>query len=103
MQVWDPAYFTDPATVLEKVDLSGISVPTYLLYASGDTDCPLSTNGPVLDDLAAIKRRIEYDGFNHDSFYTSDPKITTDVITILGSGAHALIAAASAVTLASLV
>ena len=56
----------------------------------------------LLMDVAAVKRTIEYEDVSETTFYKSSTRVSTDVITILGSGATTLMAAASALTLLSL-
>ena len=62
-----------------------------------------------MDDVAAVKRSIAYKdmsgGDPNDSvnWYKAPPKVVTDIVTILGSGAEALIGAAAALTLLSTV
>ena len=102
MKVWNDAAMTDASTVLENVDLNSIKVPTYLLYGSADEACPPEANKALLSGFSA-KREINYEGFTHDDFYKSVKNITSDVIVILGSGATTMIAAASTLTLISLI
>ena len=86
---------------LEGIDLSDNTIPTFLLYGTDDTRIPPDANEAALESLTET-RRIEYQGFDHLAFYKSEPAITTDVIVILGNGASTLIAAASTLTLMSL-
>ena len=101
LQVWSDEAITTPRTLLQDIDLTGITVPTYLLYGIDDQTCPAAENMALLDTFSA-KKRFEYDNFNHLSFYISDPKITADVIVILGSGASSLHALAMTITFFSL-
>ena len=86
---------------LEGGDLSGNTIPTFLLYGADDTTLPIDANDAALESLSET-RRIVYEGFGHLEFYISEPKITTDIIVILGNGASTLLAAASTLTLMSL-
>ena len=102
MKVWDDAAMTDAGTVLEDIDLNSITVPTYLLYGTADATCPPEQNKALLNSFPA-KREINYEGFTHLDFYKSAKDITTDVIVILGSGATTMFAAASTLSLLSLI
>ena len=104
MKQWDEAFMSDPVnTVLAPVDLSNVDVPTYLLYGQKDTFCPADTNKLALKKIPTVKRAIDYEKFGTLSFYKTEPEILADVITILGSGAKTIAAAASALTLLSVV
>ena len=103
--VWNDELLTNPDAEKEPIDLSKIDVPFYALYGAGTTTCPMQINKDLLDPVAAVKRSIVYEigdePTNSIDFWKSPPKISTDVVTILGSGAEALIAAAAALTLLS--
>lgn len=104
MKKWDEAFMTDPVgTELEAVDLSKIDVPTYLLYGAKDTVCPMELNEAALASVSNVKRSVTYDKLGQLSFYKTDPQILADVVTILGSGAQALVVAATALTMLSVV
>ena len=104
MGQWDEAFMSDPVnTVLAPVDLSNVDVPLYLLYGKKDTFCPWEQNKEALKNITTVKRTIEYEKLGTLSFYKTEPEILADVITILGSGAAAIVAAASALTLLSVV
>ena len=104
MKQWDEAFMTDPVgTELKAVDLSKIDVPTYLLYGAKDTVCPMNLNEAALEPVSSVKRTVSYDKLGQLSFYKTDPQILADVVTILGSGAQALVAAATALTMLSVV
>ena len=102
MKIWNDAVLTDPDIVLEDVGLSNIAVPTYLLFAEFDEACSYDKNAELLDAVGTVKRSITYEGYTHMAPFEADTSITTDVITILGSGAHSLVAAASVASLLSL-
>ena len=104
MKKWDEAFMTDPVgTELEAVDLSKVDVPTFLLYGAKDTVCPMNLNEAALESVSSVKRTVTYDKLGQLSFYKTDPQILADVVTILGSGAQALVVAATALTMLSIV
>ena len=100
--VWDEAYMTDPVgTELTAVDLSKVDVPVSLLFGGAGALCPADTNMEALDKLPNVERKVKYDNLGDQNFYRTDPEILADVITILGSGAYSLVAAATALTMLS--
>ena len=102
MKVWNDEFLTNPDIELEDVGLSNIAVPTYLLFAENDEICSRDKNAELLEAVGSVKRSITYEGATHFAPFEANPDITTDVITILGSGAYFLVAGASVVSLLSL-
>ena len=103
MGVWDEAYMSDPVgTQLTAVDFSQVDVPVSLLYGGASaSSCPADTNMAALDALPNVERTVKYDNSGDLQFYRTEPQILADVITILGSGASAGIAAASVLAMLS--
>lgn len=108
MLVWEEAYLSAKDAETTPVDMSKIAVPFYALYGAGST-CPPDINKAQFEGVSALKRSITYEGFDggepttSEDFWRSPTKISVDIVTILGSGAHALVAAAAALTLLSTV
>ena len=109
MLVWKDEYLTEKDAAKTAVDLNKIEVPFYALYGAGTTVCPAEKNKEQLEGVGAVKRSITYDGFDGGAptdsvdLWKSPTKISVDMVTILGSGAHALVAATAALTLLSTV
>ena len=103
MLVWKEEYLTDKTAAKTAVDLTKIEVPIYALYGDATTVCPADVNKEQLDKSGQVKRSITYEGENTSTFWKSPEKTSVDMVTILGSGAHALVAATVALTLLSTV
>jgi len=109
MLVWKDEYLTDKNAERTPVDLNKIEVPLYPLYSATTGLCLPDVNKKLLEDVAAVKRSITWESSDGSEapdsvdLWKSPEKVSVDIVTILGSGAHALIAGAAALTLLSTV